>query len=182
MTRNTEPRKRKRGRTGARIGNGSSWAPLIFLLIISLGACSDPARVYERNIDFPQKMWLADSIAEFEFEIEDGGQEYNLYYNVRNSISYPYHNLYVQHTLEDSVGNVLSKALQNMDLFDPVTGAPRGEGLGDIFDHRILAIEHHEFPGKGVYRFKIQQFMRQDSLPLILSMGLRVEIAGLEQE
>ena len=152
-----------------------------FLLLHMVTSCSDPNRIYERNVDFSNNLWLADSIAEFEFEIADTRQSYNLHYNVRNSISYPYHNLYVQYTLEDSLGNTLSKALQNMDLFDPVTGRPLGEGLGDIFDHRILAIADQQFPKQGWYRFKVQQFMRQDSLPLIMSMGLRVEIAGNEE-
>jgi len=133
-------------------------------------------------MDFAQNLWLADSIATFEFEITETQPKYNLYYNVRNSISYPYHNLYVQYTLEDSTGNVQSKALQNMDLFDPVTGEPLGDGLGDIFDHRILAISDHQFNNPGWYRFKVQQFMRQDSLPLILSVGLRVELAEAPQE
>ncbi|GJM28484.1 MAG: hypothetical protein DHS20C17_11190 [Cyclobacteriaceae bacterium] len=145
------------------------------LAIVSIAACTDPGRIYERNIDFEHNLWLADSVAEFEFEIAKTEPLYNLYYNVRNSISYPYHNLYVQHTLEDSTGNVLLKALQNMDLFDPTTGKPLGKGLGDIFDHRILAISSYKFTKPGWYRFKIQQFMRQDSLPLILSVGLRVE-------
>ncbi len=149
----------------------------VFLLLAILSACSDPLRVYEKNIDFSRNLWLADSVAKFEFEITATNLSYNLYYNVRNSISYPYHNLYVLHTLEDSLGNALSSALQNMDLFDPITGAPLGDGLGDIFDHRILAIPNQRFPENGLYRFKIQQFMRQDSLPLILSIGLRVEKA-----
>jgi gliding motility-associated lipoprotein GldH len=147
-------------------------------MLLLVAGCSDPNRIYERNIDFPNNLWLADSIAEFEFQITNSAQAYDLHYNVRNSISYPYHNLYVQYTLEDSVGNVLSKALQNMDLFDPVTGKPMGDGLGDIFDHRILAIAKQQFPSEGWYRFRIQQFMRQDSLPLIMSIGLRVEVAN----
>jgi gliding motility-associated lipoprotein GldH len=146
---------------------------IVFLLIFA--ACSDPARVYEQNLDLPGNLWLADKTAEFEFEIKDSERTYNLYYNIRNSLSYPYHNLYVRHVLEDSIGNELASALQNMDLFDPVTGKPLGEGLGDIFDHKILAISNKKFPEDGWYRFKIQQFMRQDSLPLILSIGLRVE-------
>lgn len=149
----------------------------IIILLMIVG-CSDPLRVYEKNIDFPDNLWLADSIAEFEFQIMEADRRYNLYYSVRNSISYPYHNLYVRHTLEDSLGNVISSVLQNMDLFDPVTGEPLGDGLGDIFDHRILAISDQKFPEEGWYRFKIQQFMRQDSLPLILSMGLRVELVS----
>ncbi len=141
-------------------------------------SCSDPQRVYENNIDFNEKIWTVENVPEFEFEISDVPNTYNLYYNVRNSISYPYHNLYVRYSLEDSLGNVLSSKLQNMDLFDPTTGEPHGEGLGDIFDHRILAIEGHEFTNKGIYRFKIHQFMRQDTVPMILSVGLRVEFAN----
>ena len=151
-----------------------------FIAISWTFACSDPLRVYEKNTDLPGNLWLADSIAEFEFEISDAEVKYNLYYNVRNSLSYPYHNLYVKHSLEDTLGNELASGLQNMDLFDPVTGKPLGEGLGDIFDHRILAISNQEFPYNGKFRFKMQQFMRQDSLPLILSVGLRVEIEGLK--
>jgi gliding motility-associated lipoprotein GldH len=149
----------------------------VSLLLLILFACSDPHRVYEQNTDFSKNLWLADSVVQFEFEITESDLNYNLYYNVRNSISYPYHNLYVLHTLEDSLGTTLSSALQNMDLFDPITGAPLGDGLGDIFDHRILAVSNQRFPENGLYRFKIQQFMRQDSLPLILSVGLRVEKA-----
>lgn len=149
----------------------------VSLSLLILAVCSDPLRVYEKNIDFSKNLWLVDSVAQFEFEITESDLSYNLYYNVRNSVSYPYHNLYVRHTLEDSLGNILSSALQNMDLFDPITGAPLGDGLGDIFDHRILAIPNQRFSKNGLYKFKIQQFMRQDSLPLILSIGLRVEKA-----
>lgn len=149
----------------------------LFLLIIWFMGCADPIRVYEKNVDFDQKMWLVDSIAVFEFEILEPHKSYNLYYNIRNSLSYPYHNLYVKYTLEDTLGQVIGSKLQNMDLFDPVTGAPHGEGLGDIFDHRILAVSDQKFPSRGSYRFKIQQFMRQDTLPMILSVGLRVEYA-----
>lgn len=148
-----------------------------FFCLILMSSCSDPQRVYEKNIDFNDKIWTVENIPEFEFEITETSQPYNLFYNVRNSISYPYHNLYVKYSLEDSLGNVINSKLQNMDLFDPVTGEPYGEGLGDIFDHRILAIESHEFAKPGKYKFKIQQFMRQDTLPMILSVGLRVALS-----
>ncbi len=178
MIKSIDPKKGPRKRKNLVVGKIPITLVAYCLVLLVLVGCADPNRVYERNLDFPENLWLADSIAEFEFEIKDVQQSYNLHYNVRNSNSYPYHNLYVQYTLEDSLGNILSKALQNMDLFDPVTGKPLGDGLGDIFDHRILAIADQQFPKTGWYRFKIQQFMRQDSLPLIMSMGLRVEIAG----
>jgi gliding motility-associated lipoprotein GldH len=64
-----------------------------------------------------------------------------------------------------------------MDLFDATSGKPLGDGLGDIFDHRILALSDYRFETAGTYRFKIEQYMRQDTLPMILSMGLRVEFS-----
>jgi len=147
------------------------------LLTLTLVSCSDPNRVFDDNLDFDKKYWVVDETVEFDFEIADISQSYNLFYNVRNSNSYPYHNLYVRYSLEDTVGNVLDTKLQNMDLFDPVSGKPLGDGLGDIFDHRILALQDYRFERNGTYRFKIQQFMRQDTLPMILSVGLRVEYA-----
>ena len=149
----------------------------LLLIMIFYVACSDPSRVFDKNIDFKQQYWIVDEPAVFDFEITDASQPYNLYYNVRNSISYPYHNLYVRYSLEDTLGNVLNTKLQNMDLFDPVSGKPLGDGLGDLFDHRILALPDYRFEQAGIYRFKIEQFMRQDTLPMILSMGLRVEYA-----
>lgn len=145
-----------------------------FLFLLIFPGCDDEQRVYEKNIDLHQKYWLVSYIPEFDFEISETSHPYDLFYNIRNSISYPYHNLYVKYSLEDTLGNVISSKLQNMDLFDPMTGKPYGEGLGDIFDHRILAIKDQRFDSPGIYRFKIQQYMRQDTLPMILSVGLRV--------
>ena len=183
MIKNTDLNSEKNARNHAiNILTGFKYCLSLLLIFAMIAGCADPSRVYEQNIDLPGNLWLADSVAEFQFEIKDATARYNLYYNVRNSLSYPYHNLYVRHTLEDSLGNMLGGALQNMDLFDPVTGKPLGEGLGDIFDHQILAIPDQKFPENGWYRFKMQQFMRQDSLPLILSIGLRVELAELDEE
>ena len=150
---------------------------LVFVLFLTLWGCQDQSRIYEQNKDFSEKFWLVDDTPEFEFEINETSRSYDLFYNIRNSISYPYHNLYVKYTLEDSLGNMISSKLQNMDLFDPVTGKPYGDGLGDIFDHRILALDDQKFDKPGIYRFRVQQFMRQDTLPMILSVGLRVSYA-----
>lgn len=150
---------------------------LILLISVGFFAC-DSQRVYEKNTDMSDNFWHVDSIPTFEFEIPDAGKDYNIYYNIRNSLSYPFHNLYVTYTLEDTLGHVISSDLHNMILFDPVTGKPQGSGLGDIFSHQILALPAYDFDSAGVYRFKVQQFMRRDTLPQILSVGIRVEEAG----
>ena len=104
---------------------------IFYLSLLGLGifSCNDPSRVFDDNLDFKQQYWLVDQPVVFDFEITDAGQNYNLFYNVRNSNTYPYHNLYVRYSLEDTVGNVISTSLQNMDLFDATSGKPLGDGL-----------------------------------------------------
>lgn len=149
-------------------------------IILLFWACDD-SRVYERNVDIDGKTWHQDSVRSFTFTVDNIEQAYNFYYNFRNTRAYPYRNLYVRYSLEDSTGTVLSSDLHNMNLFDPVTGKPYGDGLGDIFDHQILALRAVKFDSPGDYHFHIQQYMRMNTLPEIVSVGLRVEKAGMAE-
>lgn len=133
------------------------------------------SRVFERNIELPNKVWQADSVLNISFDIKDVKKSYNLYYNLRNTIAYPYHNIYVNYSLEDTLGHKLRSNLVSTNLFDPKSGRPLGSGLGDIFDHQILLLENYTFEKPGNYNFKIQQYMRKDSLQEILAVGVRLE-------
>lgn len=147
-----------------------------FSLAILCAAC-DPSRVYEENHTIEKNLWYIDTVLTFTFTIEDTTVPYNIYYNVRNAVSYPYHNLYLTYYLYDAEGKQLSGRLQDLTLFDATTGKPLGDGLGDIFDHQILSVAAYTFKRKGIYTFKIKQYMRQDPLPDIMSVGIRVEKA-----
>lgn len=144
-------------------------------IIVILFSC-DESRVYERNIDFNSRQWLINERPEFEFEISDTLQTYNLFCNVRNSLDYPFARVFVRYYLQDSSGNVLEKELVRQLLFDEKTGKPHGEsGLGDLYDHRIPLKNNHRFPYSGKYKIAFEQFMRTDTLPGVLAVGVRVE-------
>jgi gliding motility-associated lipoprotein GldH len=149
----------------------------IFSLFIICAAC-DADRVYEENYTIEDNKWYIDTIPSFSFTINDTTIAYNIYYNVRNAISYPFYNLYVTYYLIDEQGNQVSGRLQELTLMDAKDGTPLGSGLGDIFDHQILALGNYRFKKKGTYTFKIKQYMRQDPLPDIMSIGIRVEKAN----
>ncbi len=148
---------------------------LLILLPALIWMGCDDKRIFETNVDMENKSWVADSIPSFEFKITDPQKKYNFYYNVRNTNAYPYHNLYVTYYLENDKGEVISTNLHNLELFDPKTGKPTGSGLGDIYDHQIKALSDYRFPSAGSYTFKVQQFMRMEALPEVLSVGIRVE-------
>ncbi|MEQ9423177.1 MAG: gliding motility lipoprotein GldH [Cyclobacteriaceae bacterium] len=144
------------------------------LPIIIFSSC-DSSRVFEDNSDFEEPIWKSNDPKSFEFNITDNSNSYNLKANIRSSIAYPFHNIYVQYDLLDSVGNSINSELKEFYLFDQKTGEPQGDGLGDIFDNQFLLIGHHQFKATGNYKVELRQMMRLDSLPMILSVGLRVE-------
>ena len=148
---------------------------IICVGLLLLVSC-DPRRIFEKNVEIEKQQWFKDSVVRVDFVIVDINADYNIYYNIRNASTYPYHNLYITFALTDSTGQILESELVNQNLFDPVTGTPLGaSGLGDIFDHQFLILENYKFKYRGSYFLKLEQTMRIDPLKDILAVGGRVE-------
>lgn len=153
---------------------------VVFILILFssfLFFSCDSARVYETNIEFKNNVWYEDSLCSFKFEIADKNIPYNLLYIVRNSLNYPFYNLYVTYYLYDSNQKQISSELHELQLMDAKTGAPFGSGMGQIFTNRVFALQKMTFPKNGNYTLKVKQYMRKNPLDEILSFGIRVEKA-----
>jgi gliding motility-associated lipoprotein GldH len=149
--------------------------PWILVALLFIISNCDSKRVFEGKKDFSDRFWSINNPAEFNFEIDDTDKSYNLLVNIRNTASFKYQNIYLQYYLEDSTGRVLSKELKNIQLFNAKTGIPHGKGIGGFYDIERTFLEEYNFEHKGLYKLRIDQFMRQDSLAEILSVGLRVE-------
>lgn len=145
----------------------------LVLLVAFLYSCGSNS-VFEAKKDFKKNRWPKTEPVLFDFKIEDASADYDLAYFVRNSLDYPYQNIYLQYYLEDSVGNILSKNLNNVELFNSKTGKPLGDGLGDTYDLEKTFLNNFRFPEPGSYRLRIDQYMRQDTLEHIHSIGFVV--------
>lgn len=140
-----------------------------------LWACDDN-RVYEDIKDFDQRQWNVSEKPSFEFVVDDVNAKYNLYSDIRNSVSYPYSRFFYTYYLQDSSGLELQKKLMTQFLFDAKTGKPFGKsGIGDLYDHRFLLLKDFKFKEKGTYRVVFEQFVRMETLPGLVAVGLRVE-------
>lgn len=160
-------------------------ASTLFILA-SLYAC-DESRVFEQNKDIADQAWHKDSTLHFEVGIPDASIPYHVYYNIRNSVDYPAQNMYLNIEIQDSTGQLITRDLNNIELFDPKTGKPYGDGLGDIFDHQLKVFENFTFPYAGTYLVEVNHQMRDkvmvDSrLPSVVSVGIRIEKASREEE
>jgi gliding motility-associated lipoprotein GldH len=149
---------------------------LLAVCVVALLWACDDNRVYEDIKDFDQRQWNVSEKPSFEFLIDDTNIKYNLYSDVRNSVSYPYSRFFYTYYLQDSSGQELQKKLMTQFLFDAKTGKPLGKsGIGDLYDHRFLLLKDYQFKAKGTYRIVFEQFMRMETLPGMVAVGLRVE-------
>lgn len=151
-----------------------SFVGACFLVVLTFGC--DTNRLFEKNIDFPNSQWLHTEKTSFEFRIRDLGKPYNLFCNIRNTSDYPYARLFINYSLKDSTGAVLTKDLVSTFLFDAKTGEPFGKsGIGDVYDNRISLLPNHTFKFTGRYTLEFEQSMRLDTLQGISAIGFRLE-------
>jgi gliding motility-associated lipoprotein GldH len=138
-------------------------------------SCSQNGDIKEIR-DFKDGKWPISKKEVFTFEIKDTSVEYQMNYLIRNAVSYPYYNLYLNQVLKGPSGEVVSSSMDEVILFEEKTGKPYGDGLGDMFDHRIKSPKYRNFrfPKPGKYKWVISHNMRPDPLLGILSAGIEV--------
>jgi len=147
----------------------------LFAILVILGGC-DSRRVFEDNVEFRDRKWKIAEPVEFRFTIDDASKKYNLLMNIRNSLDYPYARIFVNYDLLGQDSLSLAKKMMAEYLFDQKTGRPFGtSGIGDIYDHQFPVLKNYSFKKGGAYRITLNQFMRMDTIPGILAVGIRVE-------
>ena len=135
-------------------------------------AC-DKNRIYEKNIAINKYVWSSEFTPSYTVEIKDTDVLYNLYLNIRHAEIYPYQNIWLLLTTQFPDSTSSSKRLEVVLANDE--GKWFGEGMGDIWDYRVLIQENAFFTRPGFYTFKLTQNMRQDPLPGIMAVGIRIE-------
>jgi gliding motility-associated lipoprotein GldH len=153
--------------------NFLSFCALIAVLF-SLTSC-DSHRVYEKNIGIPDYMWKSKTQVEFETMVSDTISLHNVYVNVRNASQYPYRNLFLFLETHYPDGKYSRDTLECI-LADE-SGKWLGDGSGDIWDNRFIFKKNVRFPVSGTYKFYLEHAMRNDPLPMIMDVGIRIEKA-----
>ena len=148
---------------------------VILLLLFFAVSCKDSNIIYEQTKDIENGKWKVADVYTCNFQIENVSQNYDISYIIRNSSKYAFYNLYVTYYLEDDKGKVISSSLQNLQLLHAGTGKPFGSGLGDLHEHEITALSNFKFAQKGNYKFKVKQYMRQDPISEVFTVGARVK-------
>jgi len=145
----------------------------LFLMIAFVLVSCDSTRVFEKNIEIENQTWQTQNRLKFEVDITDTISAYNFLLNLRNTEAYPYSNFYFFFHTYFPDGKIAKDTVQCV-LADP-TGKWFGSQAGDIIDNQILFKYKTQFPKAGKYYFEVEQGMREEKLPEILDVGLRIE-------
>ena len=119
--------------------------------------------------------WQAKDAGEFRWEVTDTMRLHDLYIDLRHDASYPFSNIYlfVDFTFPNGKTNRDTLACELADA----QGNWLGSGPGHVLDHRIVWHDDARFPLQGPYAVRVSHAMRQDPLPGVTDVGLRIEYA-----
>ena len=133
-------------------------------------SCKNEA-VYDQYQAIQNTSWEKNKEYYFTFLIEDISVPYDLTLEVRNNNMYPYQNLWVFCSEELPIGPLKRDTIECM-LADEF-GKWYGHGIS-LFQSSFPIRSAYYFPVKGQYTFSFRQGMRNDQLPGIQEIGLRV--------
>ena len=145
---------------------------LIVVLGILTASCTDSA-VLDENVAITDNTWHYDDQPQLTAHITDPGQRYNIYLNLRHTPDYRYSNIFV---LVHQSGPGMQDTTERFELpLAEPDGRWRGRSAGSMYAHQQLIKEQVHFPDTGLYRFTIEQNMREDPLHGVADVGIRVE-------
>lgn len=148
---------------------------LIISLIVFLTACKH-IDVFEKSTTIPHYKWDNKNNATGTFNISDTNSAYNIYIVLRHKDSYKYNNIWLNVGLK-APGDTMYFQKVNLTLAEDATGW-EGTGMNDIWEVRkLINGQPRRFIKNGEYTFSIGQIMRDNPLPGIMSVGLRVDKA-----
>ncbi|MEO5889986.1 MAG: gliding motility lipoprotein GldH [Ferruginibacter sp.] len=148
---------------------------LVALLSMALWLTScDKIEVFEKNTGIPDHQWQYSLQPAFDFAISDTISQYNLYVVLRHTDAYRYNNIWLN-IGSQAPADTMRHQLFELQLGTDATGW-EGMGMDDIWEVRkSITKGPFKFNKTGNYKFSIAQVMRENPLPAILSVGVRVE-------
>ena len=144
---------------------------LLLVLVSFITACQT-IDVFEKNVSIPNHEWSNAFRPEISFEISDTSSLYNIYVVLRHTDAYRYKNIYLN-IYTQVPGDTISKSRVDLQLATDDKGW-LGSGMDDIFEHRIL-ISKGTFRKAGLYKYTLEQIMREEPLQHVMNVGIRVE-------
>lgn len=145
-----------------------------FFVLLFLASCSnDSEQVFVNNLN---GKWDKKAEQKFDFKVTDAQKAKNIIFVVRNNNDYPYSNIRLIVNFLDGQTKKKSTDTLNYILAEP-NGRWIGKGFGDTKETLFQYKLDYKFMANGEYSIGIIQAMRNDNLPGIEDIGVKIETA-----
>ncbi len=145
-----------------------------FLMNLLLVTACTTIDVFEKQHAFQTQKWSAKDEPTFSFQIKDTNSLYNIFFVMRHTDAYGFQNIWMNVDMTQPNGKQIKQQV-NVQIANAKNWL--GTGMDDIFDLRKQLIDRPLRLQAGKYTVKLQNIMREDPLPEVLSVGIRVEKA-----
>lgn len=143
-----------------------------FSLLVGLTACG-PNYHFSTTIDISNDAWSYDQVLDFEFEITDTLQIYNLLLDITHDKEYSYQNLYTR------IGTFFPSGQNIKETLSLELASKTGEWQGDCGSRyckvQIPIQEGAFFNQAGKYKISLEQFMRKNPIQGINKISFHIE-------
>ena len=151
----------------------TSILPLVFFVVCTqIYLSCTTIDLYEKTVKLPGHNWKNSYKPEFTFIIKDTTVAYQLFLVIRHTEKYNFNNIWIN-LYSQPPGDTVHKARYELQLATNEKGW-LGTGMDDIYEHRIPLTNPQSLKA-GIYKFKVEQIMREDPLEHVLNTGIRVE-------
>lgn len=144
---------------------------ILVLNALIFSSCSQKA-VFDEVKEIDHKIWSYGEWLEFQPEIIDSSQRYDIHFSIRLEKDFPFQNIYLRQKMS---GPSLTERIDtlNIKLIDP-SAKWKGKCNKTECLQNILLAEKVQFQNSGTYSIAFEQFTRKDKLPGILEIGLKI--------
>lgn len=145
---------------------------MFFMISTFLLSCSKN-KVFEKRFEFEKYTWNRFLPVFFEFQINDVSYNYNVYLTLRHITQYPYDNLKVNLTIYSPSGE--ERTSMHVFQVKDKDGKFLGDGMGDLWDLKLLVKQNISFKNPGKYKIQIDNLMDYFDIVGLMNIGLIVE-------
>ncbi len=144
---------------------------VLFGYVACLLACRDNA-LLDESIPVANQKWEYRDKPTVMATIKDVSHPYDLYLNLRHTAAYKYANIYV--IIWQQYPNGKKTSIRAEVKLAEDDGRWIGQGSGSLYSLQACFAKNYHFADTGRYIFSLQQDMRENPLPEIQDVGLRI--------
>jgi len=142
------------------------------MLLLILVSCDNNV-IFSESKNIESGIWNINEGVEFDANIDDITTFFNFYIEIDINEDFLTNNLWLFISTQSPSGNIQSDTL--VYYIADETGKWFGNKRGEIIKNKFLYKSNIRFPEKGIYNFKILHGMRENDLPEISKIGIRIE-------